>query len=375
MNPDNLKNLLQTTKAERRGGAPREDWVTQSRDILLMQVRNTTDATDKPEILARVRHLFGIFVPAETAFVAVRTVGVFLLLSATVLGGGLASAQLYSDSMPGEMLYGVKIAVEKTQMVLSPNNEYRLQLHAEFADRRINEVAWLAEAPGHDNEMIASALLSFEKDVVALRDGLEGLVLDDPDNAVEMAKLLERKMTLYHSMLQKAAANLSPNARMVVNATRNRIDETAISAMAIIVQGHLEGDIGASRSIVVNKFEDRLKQAENSLDTVIAEREIYEEKSPAIKAKTAIAEAKLLIEEQNYQAALSKIVEVAELTQEAEEEAVEEEIEEENQNQDDQTEEGEETEDEEETESESADPAESSEDPESSDDAAGSGSR
>ncbi|MBU1029588.1 hypothetical protein KKE28_05290, partial [Patescibacteria group bacterium] len=263
-------------------------------------------------------------IPTETMFVAVRTAGVFLVLTATVLGGGLASAQLYRDSMPGEMLYGVKVAIEKTQLLLSPNDEYRVSLHAEFADRRVNEVAWLAELPVYDKQLVAETLFAFEKDVVALRGGLQNLATDDPTNAVEMAKSVERKMTLYHNILQKAAANLTPDVRMAVNATRNRIDETAISAMAIIVQGHLEGDERAPRMIVLNKFEDRIKQAEHSLDTVIAEREIYEEKSPAIKAKTAIAEAKLLIEKENYQAALLKIAEVAELTKEAEEEAAQE---------------------------------------------------
>jgi hypothetical protein len=322
MNYETLKNLLQTTKDERRGGAPRESWVKQSRDILLMQVRNTTDATSKPKRLDVARHLFNIFVPTDTVWVAVRTVGVFLVLTATVLGGGLASAQLYRDSMPGEMLYGVKVAIEKTQLLLSPNEEYRVGLHAEFADRRVNEVAWLAELPTYNKQLISDALFAFETDVVSLREGLKNLASTDPASALEMAKLMERKMTLYHNILQKAAANLSPDIRLAVNATRNRIDETAISAMAIIVQRHLEGNERASRLIVINKFEDRIKQAESSLDTVIAEREIYEEKSPAIKAKTAIAEAKLLLEKENYQAALLKIAEVAELTKEAEEEAV-----------------------------------------------------
>ncbi|MFH1046899.1 MAG: DUF5667 domain-containing protein [Patescibacteria group bacterium] len=329
MNHENLKNLLQSTRNERRGGAPREDWVTQSRDILLMQVKNTTDANDRPKMLAKLHHLFGIFVPVDATFVAVRTVGVFLLMIAAVLGGGLASAQLYNNSMPGEMLYNVKLAVEKTQLVLSPNDEYRLSLHAEFADRRVNELAFLSESAGFNKELVLDTLVAFEQDVVALRGSLEQMQAEDPIAAVEVAKLLERKMTLYHSLLQKAAINLPPDVRLAVNATRNRIDDLAISAMAIVVQGHIQGDTRASRTVIVNKFEDRIKQAESSLDTVIAEQNIYEETAPAIRAKTAIAEAKILLEEENYQAAMAKIVEVAELTKEAEEDAAQNEAEEE----------------------------------------------
>jgi len=77
--------------------------------------------------------------------------------------------------------------------------------------------------------------------------------------------------------------------------------------------------------VVVSKFEDRIKQAEHNLDSVIADQDIFEEKSPAIRAKTAIAEAKLLIEKEDYKAAFGKIVEVAELTKEAEEAVIQDE--------------------------------------------------
>jgi len=317
--------LLQTIRDERRGGAPREDWVTRNREILLMQVSNTTDAERRPKTLEQLHHLFGIFMPLETATMAVRTFGIFLLVIGTVLGGGLASAQMYHGAMPGEMLYGVKMAVEHVQLALSPNDEYKFGLDVEFADRRIDEIARLAESSDKHQELLPDVLVSFERNVVALRSGLEKLQADDPDGAVELAKMLERKMTTYQGLLQKAANTLPSERRVAVSATRNSIDDTAIAAMSIIVRSHIDGDERASRSIVVSKFEDRIKQAEHNLDSVIADQDVFEEKSPAIRAKTAIAEAKLLIEKEDYKAALGKIVEVAELTKEAEEAVIQDE--------------------------------------------------
>jgi len=325
MTQNATKKLLQTIKDERRGGAPREDWVTRNREILLMQVSNTTDADRRPKTLEQLHHLFGIFMPLETATMAVRTFGIFLLVIGTVLGGGLASAQMYHGAMPGEMLYGVKMAVEHVQLALSPNDEYKFGLDVEFADRRIDEIARLAESSDRHQELLPDVLASFERSVIALRGGLEKLQADDPDGAVELAKMLERKMTTYQGLLQKTAGVLSPERRVAVNVTRNSIDDTAIVAMSIIVRSHIDGDERASRSVVVSKFEDRIKQAEHNLDSVIAAQDIFEEKSPAIRAKTAIAEAKLLIEKEDYKAALGKIVEVAELTKEAEEAVIQDE--------------------------------------------------
>ncbi|MFH2063509.1 MAG: DUF5667 domain-containing protein [bacterium] len=371
------EKLLQTIRDERRGGAPREDWVTRSREILLMQVSNTTDAERKPDRLEQVRHLFGVFLPLETVYVTVRAFGVFLLVSGTILGGGLASAQLYHGAVPGEMLYGVKMAVERVQLTLSPNDEYRFGLHVEFADRRIDEIARLSELPKEDSGLVLETLVAFERNVVALREGLEEMQAEDPVGTVELAKMLERKMTTYQSLLQKAGGILPPQTRLAVSSTRNRIDDTAIVAMSIIVRSHIDGDDRASRSVVVSKFEDRIKQAERNLDTVIADQDIFEEKSPAIRAKTAIAEAKLLLEQEDYRAALSKIVEVAELTKEAEESAVEEELEsEQEQPEAESTDSSDDSSGEENSESgddESAEPTGSAD--QGSDDAVGSGSR
>jgi hypothetical protein len=291
-----------------------------------MQVRNTTDASEKPGTGQWVSHLFGTFVPMETMLVGVRAFGIFLILAGTVLGGGLASAQLYRDAMPGEMLYGVKVAVEKAQLTLAPNQEYRTRLHAEFADNRMEEVARLAEAGPAGHEHIVDVLVAFENDILKLRDGLNDLKQHDADSVVEIAKTMELKMALYQNMLRKAALTVPADVRVAVHAARNRADDVAIASMAIIVEKHLAGDERTPRTVVVSKFQEQLKLAERGLDTVIADRDIFEEQSSAIRAKTAIAQAKLLIEEENYQAALTKMVEVADLTKEAEEEAVEEEM-------------------------------------------------
>lgn len=372
MNPKTVEKLLQTTKRERRGGAPREDWVTRNREILLMQVRNTTDASARPKTTDRVRHLFGIFMPLETVMVTARAFGIFLIMAGTVLGGGLASAQLYSGAVPGDTLYGVKVAVERVQLKLAPNSEYALRLHTEFADRRMEEIVRLAEFGEEGRQFLPDVLASFEADVMALADGLAEMQVNDPDAAVETARLAELKMTLYQNMLAKVASSLPADTRMAVNVTRNRVDDTAILAMSVIVEKHVAGVRTMPRTVMVSKFEDRLDIAERSLNSVIADREIYEEQSKAIRAKTAIAEAKLLLEEENYQAALSKIVEVAELTHEAEEEAVEEELAEEEEGSEAEGDDmGEENKEEE---NESAEPAGSSE-AEASEDAVGSGSR
>jgi hypothetical protein len=306
---------LQKIKHERQGGAPREDWVTKNREILLMQVRNTMNREQTPSFLERVRHFFSIFVPSETLVMAARALGIFVLVSGTVVAGGLASAQVYHEAIPGEFFYNVKLSMEKMQLTLAPNDSYKATLYTAFADRRMDEVAKLAEASTSRQERIPAVLADFEKNIIALEASLDAMRQHDPSGVAEVAKLTERKMAVYQNVLRKAGTSVVPSAAAAIAHGKDIVDDVTIKAMAIIVEKHLGGDEHASRSVVVTKFEDQLDQAEANLDSV--SRRAGEQETTK-KAKAVIAEAKKFLKDEDYQAALSKIVEVVELTKEAE---------------------------------------------------------
>lgn len=312
MRKQELKNIFSNIRTERRGGAPHESWVRQSRGVLLMQVRNTIATDVKPTIGETVHRFFDIFLPVDSILVAARGLGVFLLVVGTMFGGGLVSAQVYRDAVPGGLSYTMKLAIERAQLALAPNDEYRTRLHTEFADRRMDEVSRLSEGNAAAQAHVASTLAAFNHEVAALGVGLDALKASDPAGVVETAKLLERKMAVYQNSLRKASALLPPGSLRSVSVSRDTVDTVTIKAMAVIVEYYLAGDAGASRAVVVTKFEDRIKAAEAKLEgTTVTPK--------STQAKAAIAEAKVLIEEEKYEAALSKIVEVVELTKEEEE--------------------------------------------------------
>lgn len=320
MTPRQTENLLNRLREERRGGAPREHWVSKNRDLLLAQVRNTVDAKKTPTLAHTVRHLFGILFPLRSVMVTARAFGVFVLVTASVLTGGLATAQMYGDSIPGDGLYKVKVGVEKLQLALAPNDEYRANLHTEFADRRIDEIARLAESGDEGDAYLKDTLNAFEGEVLALETNLDALSTSAPDHVAELAKTMERKMAVYQNLLRKAQVNVSGDLRHSIVATRDRVDEASISAMAMLVEKHLQGDEHASQATVVNKFEERIRLAESTLPPDEGSDDSAAPTKSA-RAKTAIAEAKTLIEEEKYRAALVKITEIAQLTKDDDESA------------------------------------------------------
>lgn len=307
-----LHTILNQIKGERRGGAPHADWVSRNKEVLMMQVRNTTDASAKKPIGVVTRHLFAIFFPMEQMAMAGRAIGVFVLALGIVLSGGVATAQLYGDAVPGSIAYGVKTAIERTQLALAPNDEYEMRLLTEFADRRVDEIARLAEGTAAQHGHIPGVLAALEKHLVAMRSGLASLRDSDPERVVEVAKLVERKMVVYHNILHKASLEVPTNIRVQLALTGNLVDDSMVSALAMIVDAHLAGDENASSTVLVSKFESRIRQAEEALasDDAAATPPTENKK----KAQQAIADAKELIKDEQYQAALTKIEEIAELT-------------------------------------------------------------
>lgn len=107
-----------------------------------------------PEFRRRLRlRLLEVMAPAKpyegrkevtrgwfSSLLSVRIVAV-LLLAFVVLTTGTVSVYAAQSSLPGDMLYPVKVGVEKLQVAVTLNPEDKAYLHLKLAQRRIDEVA------------------------------------------------------------------------------------------------------------------------------------------------------------------------------------------------------------------------------------------
>jgi hypothetical protein len=65
----------------------------------------------------------------------------FVLMFGAVFGAGRAAA----DSLPGQFLYGVKLAAEQVRLTLTSDPEARAELNLALAERRLDEIAELVD--------------------------------------------------------------------------------------------------------------------------------------------------------------------------------------------------------------------------------------
>src|SRR3989338_9503039 len=148
---------------------PSSAWVALNRDFLLRQI-----AADQPAEPVRLgaRALLRATVGLVSRQVFQPAVVMLLLVSVSLGGSLVANAAFYS--LPGDSLYGVKIALEKTQLAVTPTDERKAELKVAFAQNRVKEfnkiVAQTDVTPAVKQERINQVVSEFQKNVVAVKN-------------------------------------------------------------------------------------------------------------------------------------------------------------------------------------------------------------
>jgi hypothetical protein len=109
-----------------------------------------------------------------------------IVLVVLLVGGGTIVATA-AGSMPDDFLYPVKLATEQVQLVLTPSQIGKAELCAEFADRRVEEIVYMAgKGDAHQVELITERLnkhLEMLADLASALEGEEAAMLMAPEEA------------------------------------------------------------------------------------------------------------------------------------------------------------------------------------------------
>lgn len=111
-----------------------------------------------------------------------------------VFGSWVATVNASFDSVPGDVLYPVKLATERAQITMSTSGEQRAKLHAEFAGRRLDEVNAItsSDAEGKD-EKVQIAVDGFKEQIASVNDELMDIQASNPEEAGALAVIVDQK--------------------------------------------------------------------------------------------------------------------------------------------------------------------------------------
>jgi len=95
-----------------------------------------------PRPILRQRSWLNLFQRKER--LSMSTVAMVLLLISLALGGSGAAVYAAQDAMPNDPLYAIKLATEDARINAEDNVQTRAALELDFADRRLQEIAVMA---------------------------------------------------------------------------------------------------------------------------------------------------------------------------------------------------------------------------------------
>lgn len=241
-----MKNNLISQLQELRHGevSPSADWVAKNRAVLLSQIKNTIPHTARVPMSEQVWSAMSLFLPRQVVYSVVRPVAVFFLVSLLGLSGFVATSSASNEALPGDRLYPVKIALEKTKVALTEtvgNENARTQAHIEYAKNRVTEIKRITSnsTDPDKNFHIAEAVSNLKEGVErvnnSLNQNLSGDVIKDVKTNTDQVKSALKEVS---SNLETASTTNDDNASLnkELVATTNLAKDTAVKAIEVFVQ-------------------------------------------------------------------------------------------------------------------------------------------
>lgn len=240
-----LKTQLKTAKEQNNRLNPDSSWVARNRANLMAQIGNTV-SEDQPRFrFDYVWQAINIFVPGRLAYTAVRPITIFILVGAVATSGWIASVGATQNCLPGEICYGVKLAAEKTQELVTTATgakDQQAQMHLEFATRRANEVKKVVENKEYDApQRAAEAMEKLEKSIQTANEVIKEVVEEEPDKIVEVVKGMQETAKDINQKLTDAAEQ--GGKEVDVAGTKQIVKDSSLDIVQTVVQKN-EGDGG-----------------------------------------------------------------------------------------------------------------------------------
>ena len=256
------KKLISELRKLTKDISPRSEWVTLNRDVLLQQINSKHKLQAQSVGFGGYVDLFNQILRQrimEPAVMMLLVLGVFLGSSLTI------NAAFYS--LPGDNLYPVKITLERTHVALVADQEKKVELKIEFAQKRVAEFSKIIaqnDTPAVKKRRIAAVAKEFKNNVVAVNDELAKIADDDLGNgaggAVSIALTVSKKTEELARSFDKTAEELSEveksEVEEIVAEAVESAQETSDAAQQIVDDAAEEDILAEEEAIVEDGSED-----------------------------------------------------------------------------------------------------------------------
>ncbi len=218
--------------------------------------------------------LIGIKSNLLSKFVAVN---IILII---IFGFGIITIQAAKNSLPGDILYPIKIATEKTELLLAKNKSNKIKLEARFAARRLDEFQQIIQF--QKQEKVVESIKNFQEKLEVVENRLKDLKeKEEGKEIIEIAKVVDTKTAEFENILDRTQKK--PSVPEEIKKKIVTVKEVAEKVNTQALKVMIEMKTQEEEEEVSTRIEDKIKRAEEKMEN--SEVEIILEKAREELAK------------------------------------------------------------------------------------------
>lgn len=233
---------------------------------------------------------------------ALRPLAVGLTAFVFMVGGWAGMVSASFDSVPGDVLYPVKIANEKAQLAMALSGERKAKLHVEFASRRLDEIVTITASDSPEKETrVKMAVENFTKEITAVSEQIDQIKAEDIASATELAKIVDRKVDEYEATISQTEADFPEENQGDVAVAKEVVNTADNQAVEVLVENHESTQEEATAADLERTFQkdyasiqSQLALSSSRIETIEGALSEYDLENEAVYVET-VAEAKELL--------------------------------------------------------------------------------
>ncbi len=237
---------------------PSKEWVHANREKLLRQIQNS-NAFEKRNM--SFLSMLEFWMPKSKFLAPMRFALVMLVIFGMTIGSWIAGVSASNQSLPGDVLYKVKIASENTQLALTAFDgekqaENKAKLQLQFAERRSKEVKQLvAKQKPEATVHVQPTIQKLQETIKDAQITLKEVKKESNENVLDLAKTVTEATSVIAKDLKEVTEN-SPakNAetagivKQVVEATKV-VNDTGLQAIEVVLNDKMVVDATSKQEI------------------------------------------------------------------------------------------------------------------------------
>lgn len=313
---------------------PNQDWVIFCRQNLTREIKGETSHEPNFNL---VRFLVSL---EELMFsrAILKPAIVFGVIFGLIFSSGIMALAKARQSLPGDRLYPVKIALEQAQLLATPSATAKAELQSEIITLRLQELNKILENENQEStevkqQKMEEAVINLQRQLLSARDELPKLEKTGSKRIAEVAKGIDAKALQAEQTLSQAKAGLPPEAKQTLTdkiaEAVEAADKVSTKALGVMVEMQEGGEGTISEQEIIEKLNNKIQKITQKIGAIqeslnnLAIGNQFPIDAPLIndllkKAEEILGQARASLDNKEIPIVLQRITAAAELVKNAE---------------------------------------------------------